>query len=178
MGVSLVTYNQPLYEESIEIIDCSSTLPNIFLRQGGYYLLMSYLSCFRHIMGESRLSDQWKTVYATNSVKHMLSDRAYTRVFLVHMLSSALVMARLLVTPDCPSGIKLHAARMVHKMLLNHPSSPKSLLTGLLTIQVSQIIEDLKEELSLSSRTGKLWILYLKMPKNLLLFIQAESTTD
>lgn len=178
LSVSSVTFHQPLYEEAIKIAESSSTLLNIFIRLGGYHLLMSYLSCLGHIMGESRLSDQWKTVYATNSVKHMLSGHAYTRVLLAHMLSSASVMARLLVTPDCPSSIKLDVARMVDNMLLNHSSSPKSLLIELRTIQVSQIIEDLQEELSVSSRTGKLWIPYLKMPKLLLLFIRAESTRD
>ena len=178
LGVSPVTFDQPLYAKATEIRESSSNLPNILIRLGGFHLLMSYLGSIGHIMGESGLSDQWKTVYAPNSVKHMLSGHAYARALRAHMLSSASVMARMLSTPDCLSGIKIDKARMVHEMLLNHSSSPESLLTERVTTQVSQIVEDLQVELSQSSRTGKLWIQYLNMVKLLLLFIRAERTGD
>ena len=107
LGVSPVTFDQPLYAKATEIRESSSNLPNIFIRLGGFHLLMSYLGSIGHIMGESGLSDQWKTVYAPNSVKHMLSGHAYARALHAHMLSSASVMARMLSTPDCLSGINL-----------------------------------------------------------------------
>lgn len=44
--------------------------------------------------------------------------------------------------------------------------------------RVSQIIEDLQEDETLSNKTEKLWIQYLKMVRVLLLFIRAERTAD
>ena len=45
-------------------------------------------------------------------------------------------------------------------------------------MRVTQILVDLPKDLSTTSRTGKLWIEYLKMVRILLLFICAEHTRD
>lgn len=87
----------------------------------------------------------------------MLSGHAYALALRAHILSSASVMARLLVAPDCPGSINLTEDRMVHEMLLNYSSLPESFLTERVTTQ------DLQKELSLSSRIGEFWIQYLKM---------------
>ena len=45
-------------------------------------------------------------------------------------------------------------------------------------MRVSQILVDLGKDLSTASRTGKLWIKYMKMVRILLLFIHTERTGD
>ena len=44
--------------------------------------------------------------------------------------------------------------------------------------QLTKLLDDLAEELTQRSRTGKVWIEYLNMIRLLLLFIRAERTGD
>ena len=74
-----VTFDQPLYIKAADIISSSSDLPNVFLRLGGFHLVMSYLGSVGYIMSQSGLKDIWETVYAPNSVNHMLTGHAYAR---------------------------------------------------------------------------------------------------
>ena len=49
----------------------------IFVRLGGFHFVMSYLGSMGAIMNDSGLRNQWETVYAHNSVNHMLTGHAY-----------------------------------------------------------------------------------------------------
>lgn len=63
-------------------------------------------------------------------------------------------------------------------MLLKHEFLPQDLASEPVVTQLSQIIDDLLQAESISSRTGKLFVQYLKMVRVLLLFILAERTGD
>ena len=150
----------------------------IFVRLGGFHFVMSYLGSMGTIMNDSDLRNQWETVYAHNSVNHMLTGHAYARALRAHMLSVASLVAHMFDTPNCLSGVNLNKVKSLHDMLLKHMCLPQVLTEEHAITQLSQIMDDLQQDESMSSRTGKLWIEYLTMVIFMLLFIRAERTGD
>ena len=127
LSVVPVTFDKPLYITCIkaaDIVASSPDLPNIFVRLGGFHLVMSYLGSICYIMGDSVLRNLWETAYAHNSVNHMLTGHAYARALRAHMLSAVPLVAHLLETPDCLSGGKLNKINSLHEMLLKHACLP------------------------------------------------------
>lgn len=55
LGAVSVTFDQPLYIKASEIVESSPDLTSIFIRLGGFHLMMSYLGSAGHIMSESEL---------------------------------------------------------------------------------------------------------------------------
>ena len=79
LGVVPVMFDQPIYITCIKAVDIvapSPDLTNIFIRLGGFHLVMSYLGSIGYIMGDSGLRNLWETAYAHNSVNHMLTGHA------------------------------------------------------------------------------------------------------
>ena len=91
LGINPVTSDQLLYIKAVKIVMSSPDLPNIFVRLGGFHLLMSYMGSLGFIMAGSRLESMWETVYAPNSIQHMLTGHAYSRALRAHILSSAAI---------------------------------------------------------------------------------------
>ena len=50
-----------------------SCIKSVVLRLGGFHLQMSFLGSIGHLMAGSGLQELLETVYAGNSVKHMIS---------------------------------------------------------------------------------------------------------
>ena len=71
-------------------------------------------------MGDSRLRNLWETAYAHNSVNHMLTGHVYARALRAHMLSAVSLVAHLIETPDCLSGVNLNKVKSPREMLLKH----------------------------------------------------------
>lgn len=63
-------------------------------------------------------------------------------------------------------------------MLISQECQKEDLLHEHTVHQLTQILDDLQQDLSRATRTGKLWIQYLEMIRILLLFIRAERTDD
>ena len=59
---------------------------NIVISLGGFHLLMSFLGGIGTIMGGSGLAETMETIYAQNSVVHMLDGKAYARALRCHFL--------------------------------------------------------------------------------------------
>jgi hypothetical protein len=62
----IVTYDQPLFILANDIIlatkkSGSDELSNIFVRLGGFHILMSFLGSIGYIMGGSGLEELWST---------------------------------------------------------------------------------------------------------------------
>ena len=108
----------------------------------------------------------------------MLIDHAYAQALRAHMLSAVSLVAHLFETPDCLSGVNLNNVTSLHEILLKHACLPEVLLKEHVLTQLSQIIDDLQQDEALSSRTGNLWIEYIKMVRILLFFIRAERSGD
>lgn len=84
-----VTFDQPLYRKSMEIVKSSPLTDNVsrvIPRLGGFHLLMSYLGSIGFIMDGSGLKDVLSASYAESSVDKMLQGHAYARAMRGHFL--------------------------------------------------------------------------------------------
>jgi len=102
----MVTFDQPLWWKAMTILENespSSELRKIVLRLGGFHTLMSFLGCIGHIMAGSGLKSLLEQVYASNTVSHMLTGKAYGRAVRGHILvSSALNTMLMSIALDLP----------------------------------------------------------------------------
>lgn len=107
---------------------------------------MSDMGAIGNIMSDSGLKGQWETVYAPNSVKHMLTGHAYARALLAHMLSAASIVSEMLDTPICLNGVNLNKLITLHEMLLKQECSPETVLHEHVVSQLTQTLDDLEQE--------------------------------
>ena len=84
-----VTFDQPLYIKAADIIAASDDLTKVFVRLGGFHLLMSFMGSIGYIMAGSGLEELWESVYAKGSVVHMMSGHAYSRALCAHFLTQS-----------------------------------------------------------------------------------------
>lgn len=176
LGIAPVTFDQPLYQKAVEIVQASPELNMLVVRLGGFHLMMSYMGAVGHIMGDSGLAVQWETVYASNTVKHMLTGHAYARALRAHMLSVSSLVGKMLDTPECLTGLDLDRIKSLHELLLNGEYEVDALEMECAVEQLTEILAGLQADLAAESRTAKLWMEYLQMVRLMLLFLRAERT--
>lgn len=85
-----VTFDQPLFLKATDIVESApadSPLKRIFVRLGGFHLLMSFLGSIGYIMSNSGLEDMWETVFARNSISSMLTGHSYASSLRAHFIS-------------------------------------------------------------------------------------------
>ena len=90
--VPMITFDQPLWWKALSIIEsepANSDSRNIILRLGGFHTLMSFLGCIGRIMSGSGIQCLLEQIYASNTVVHMLSGKAYDRAVRGHLLVAA-----------------------------------------------------------------------------------------
>lgn len=76
-----ITFDQPLWWKATLIIQdepVTSRLKMIVLILGGFHMQMSFLGSIGYLMTGTGLQECLETIYATNSVSHMLSGKAVT----------------------------------------------------------------------------------------------------
>ena len=112
---------------------------------------MSYMGTIGAIMGGSGLAELWETVYAPNTVLHMTKGHAYARA---HLLTAATLVTHVLDTPGCLTDINLNRLRTLHDMLLNSQCDAGIVLNEVPVVRITQIIDDLVQDVSGQSRTG------------------------
>ncbi|KAJ8043143.1 hypothetical protein HOLleu_10106 [Holothuria leucospilota] len=86
---AILTFDQPLYWKALMIVlnePDNSDLKTIILRLGGFHLQMSFLGCIGYIMDNSGLRELLETIYAANTVNHMLTGKAVARALRGHFL--------------------------------------------------------------------------------------------
>ena len=59
----------------------------IVIRLGGFHLLISVLGGIRTVMESCGLRESMETIYASNSVNHMIDGKAYARAVRCHFLN-------------------------------------------------------------------------------------------
>ena len=121
LGAVPVTFDQPLNIKAADIVASSPELSNVFLRLGGFNLVMSYLGSVGYIMSQSGLKDMWETVYATNSIDHMVTGHAYARALRAHMLTTASLVGHLLEKNGLNDELKKNLTK-IHEYLQNDTS--------------------------------------------------------
>lgn len=91
----IVTFDQCLWIKAMEVIciDHKGEFDNLVIRLGGFHTLMSFLGAIGGLMAGSGLEEALQTVYAENSVPHMLKGKAYSRALRGHFLISSALTA-------------------------------------------------------------------------------------
>ncbi|WAR13570.1 hypothetical protein MAR_027750 [Mya arenaria] len=85
----IVIFDQPLYWKAVQMVmnePENSTIKAMVIRLGGFHIQMSFLGCIGHLMQNSGLQELIETVYAPNTVTHMLSGKAVSRAVRGHIL--------------------------------------------------------------------------------------------
>lgn len=73
----------------MNIVAASDDLGNVFIRLGGFHLLMSFLGSVGNIMSGSGLEELWESVHAKGSIPQMMNGHAYSRALQAHFLTQA-----------------------------------------------------------------------------------------
>ena len=90
MCCATLTFDQPLYLKAYKIkCDNPQEFSQLFLRLGGFHLLMSFLGAGCKLMEGSGLDELWATVYANNSIPQMMEEKAYSRTLRACLLTDA-----------------------------------------------------------------------------------------
>lgn len=82
--MTFITFDQPLWLKTRSLVDENM---DVFVRLGGFHLLMSFLGAIGFIMSGSDLEEMCETVYAPESVKKMVSGHAFARALRAHILT-------------------------------------------------------------------------------------------
>ena len=85
----IVTFDQPLFWKALSIVTNepdNSGIKSVIIRLGGFHTEISFLGCIGHLMESSGLEELLGTVYAPNTVSHMLSGKAAARAIRGHFL--------------------------------------------------------------------------------------------
>lgn len=150
----MVTFDQSLYIKAVELVlaaeECS-VLKMVWVRLGGFHMLMPFLGSIGYIMGGSGLEELWNTIHAKNSIPSMLNGHTYSRSLRVHFLTQ--LALSLILLKNFKSNIDPHEGER-----LSQDDSDLS----------NPIAKNLLGSLSLSNeanqnRTGKLWCQYWRL---------------
>jgi hypothetical protein len=85
----IITFDQPLWWKAMTIVESetdSSKLSYVVVRLGGFHTLMSFLGSIGHLMAGTGLQELLETVFAPNTVTHILSGKAVARAIRGHLL--------------------------------------------------------------------------------------------
>ena len=197
--VPILTFDQPLYWKAQCILQTEplgSPLCSIVLRLGAFHAMMSFLACIGHLMTGSGLHEVLETVYASNTVAHIIGGKAISRAMRAHSLvQSALYSIILenmcaLESPESPDP----AASTSSKTSTDNKDEDlkgsllrvvENLLDGKSEVECvyqDQHIASMKEKIKVAVeqykgyRTSELWLQYDHMVDILFKFIKAERT--
>ena len=95
----IITFDQPLWWKAMTIVESETegaNLSSVVVRLGGFHKLMSFLGSIGHLMAGSGLQELLETIFAPNTVTHILSGKAFARAVRGHLLlDTALSTVRL-----------------------------------------------------------------------------------
>lgn len=175
-----VTFDQPLCHKAFDILlaaPLDSVLSRVEIRLGGFHLLMSFLGAIGMIMGGSGLEDMWNTIYAKNTVIHMLSGRQYSRAMRAHLLTQQALLS--ILFQMCPERQPfLHNLEDTFSDLMEGNLLPEDVTECREVQALLSLIESKLKELSSESRTAKLWAQYIEMVELVHLYVRAERVGD
>jgi hypothetical protein len=95
----IVTFDQPLWWKALGIILAEpkeSDLKSIVLRLGGLHTEMSFLGSVGYLMSGSGIEQVLETIFAGNTVEHILSGKAIARAVRGHLLIDGVLNGLLL----------------------------------------------------------------------------------
>lgn len=189
LPTTCVTFDQPLWLKAVDI--CMACDLRIVCRLGGFHLLMSYLGCIGHVMAGSGIEELFSLNYGSNTVLHIMTGKAYARALRAHFLAERALVQLLLESFLPGSQNDLHTTlstegqlsaddildlRKLCETYQQHSDDGIILSSESVFMKFSAIIAALKNDLSVRSRTAKLWIQYLSYLDIVKCFLAAERT--
>lgn len=176
----MVTFDQPLYSKACEMVlaaSPSSPLSHIIVRLGGFHLLMSFLGAIGTIMAGSGIEDLWETVYAKNSVVHMMTGRAYARSVRAHFLTQR-ALAGLLLESYLENDALKRDLETCYMSLVQNTSTIEAAVNSSIVKRIHNQLEMNLDTAESHGRTEKLWVQYFRCITIVKLFIRAERSGD
>ncbi|KAF7998468.1 hypothetical protein HCN44_010405 [Aphidius gifuensis] len=180
--IVFVTFDLPLYKIARDI--CTSLqdtdLKYVYVRLGGFHMLMSYLGGIGNIMEGSGLSELWSTVYAPKSVKHLLAGHAFTRSVRANILTYT-ALGHLIceqIDKDKVKELKDYLNELFNDIdqdPYNGPYIGDCNSDDNICKMNEKFIQELKR-LKYYGPTAKLWIQYFECITIMLQYIEAERT--
>ena len=173
-GTPCITFDQPLWLKSVEIITEMSL--KILCRLGGFHTLMSYLGSIGNTMKGSGIAECLQVVYGENAVQHMISGKAIARALRGHfLLQSALrltIIGRLLQEDITTED--LEELKAIYHNLIDDEIPPDEIKSCEVLEKLNSAMEQMMSRLGAFSRTAKLWVQYIRCIDTVKLFIAAE----
>ena len=149
----------------------------VVIRLGGFHLLLSFMGSIGVIMAGSGLEEMWETVYAKNSVVHMMNGRAHARGIRAHFISQSALTTLLLGSSTVDDSLKKDVETYFVPLLDNSAT-----LEDIEHSNALHDIDDLRStrlaEVCSSGRTEKLLVQCFKLVAIIGLFIRAERCGD
>lgn len=179
--VCVVTFDQPLFWKSIDIVESSpagTIVSDIVVRLGGFHLLMSFLGSVGYIMSGSGIEELWQIVYGKATVPHMMAGKAYARAVRAHILTAAALFSLIHDDIVSKSEESLDVLSEIVRQFFANVITENDVFECTALERYLNIFEKAKEELERSGRTAKLWLQYFDQIILMLNFLRAERTGD
>jgi len=179
--ITMVTFDQPLYAKAREMVGAApddSPLKSLFIRLGGFHLLMSFLSAIGHIMEGSGLEELYNTVYAKNSVQQIMNGKAYSRAVRALFLVEEALVTLFLKTNAARINVDKDELNFIYSTFKRGTASEEDITQSAV---VKNFMENLEKQLQHTKemgRTQKLWIQLIEMVEIVRMFIRAERSGD
>ena len=174
-----VTFDQPLWLKATKII--KATKLRIVCRLGGFHTLMSFMGSLGNLMRGSGLKELLQEVYATKTVEHICSGKAYSRAIRAHFLVHSALTTLLIEIVVQNSNLDIKLVQGLYEKALNKQLDAESVKEFSESPMFNQVLQELaqtKKRLKAQSRTAALWIQYMDYVQVLKSFIFAERTSN
>ena len=175
ISTPVVIFDQPVWYKASGIV--AEKKLDIVCWLGGFHILMRFIGSICYVMGGSGLAEVLTEAYAEKSVLHMLSGKAYARAVRGYILVDS-ALNNMLIEEVMPSREPEHISNL-KKTFQDFPKTghaEKDCSEAL--AELAKQLDNKKEHLKNSNRTGRLWIQFLEYVDVMKLFIQAERLGD
>ena len=178
-GVPLVGFDQPLWVLSMQVKNALDL--NVVPLLGNFHAQMSFLGSIGYVMSQSGFAEALATVYPEEVIKKIMKGKYYERAMRAHMLTSSVLKGMLLEKLDEEDKYILTDAASLFQSFIDENDSPLNFasLKDSPTVAIfMEALDKVKENVSATSRTNKLYLVYLEMFDILLMNIHAERLGD
>lgn len=183
---TFTSFDQPLYHKARALVSQDDGLDDVVIVLGEFHLRMSYMGCVGYIMDGSGLAELWATVYAKDSVKAMLTGKAYARALRAHILTFTALGKMICERIDVQHADLSHIKNLFSKLNTNTDDCDmfsENITVGDLNAdpvikRLTNLFNNELEKVEQIGNTAKLWVQYFKIILVLLQSIEAERVGD
>ena len=175
-----ITFDQPLWLKATGIIK-EKNLTEIVCRLGGFHTLMSFLGSIGFAMDGSGIQELFEESYASNTVVHMLSGKAYSRSLRGHILAQSSLYSIVLDSLVKENKVDLSFVSDAYSKVTEEDLGEEEFLELCQTENFQNLIKEvntLLEKKKSESRTAALWVQYIDFVEIVKYFIFAERTSN